>query len=1451
MFKFVKKKQEVAIFKHSKNNYVNASSESYDEELFGANTYVENTGIDANLAHLYSLTSFPRTKTNMKDTLKQAYVATKLKDYAFVPVQVSDKILNQVREEQDVVDTYFELQKTKGSAPTYRMRVSAYQTYQTAEIAASMQKSGFKRNDVVNFNNELIKFARYELKNENTSASAHAFLQFITDVNDLYQIANNFADPGSLLEQYANFADIPVPALALHAIISNGILKFNKDGSVNKIEFKKLYKRFEGDKLQNMVCEICGLALDGNKAVPYSNPDYPARTRLFANILPTIARFIKQFTKNFEISAIYSNDEFKSAILNLETQCESYIVDALKQKNGIPTSVSSKLRADAEAFVQELDKENIRLGKRKNADYLINKNQATIIELAIKQLANSANIDIVKAIIDYYTDQVADLNLEVNNILNELNLTDSEKAIVTKYFSKQFRPAKMINCLDEHPHDFAVIANNTALIAKKQLALKIKVAKEFVQRGGEGIDAYAQNILYEQIYNARFKQIEELISFNTNILKLVQIKEDLRVWNYTMGQIKFEGLSAVQDVYDKRKREIMHLKHDNVKDYKDIIKKANGVISEQNIELNKNYAERADLIKEFYADRFDKKLRGYLKSLNLGGNTKGLPADQIKAQIEASKKKILGTVIVSRTDKSEVDLNKIEETFISEIYRIAKGDVKYRNREKTPEALKADLESLKKDLIEDLSSGKGSAYGIILGIRNELSPENNKKDAILINISNKNQEIEARLETINSQSGVTNKNQSRIDDYESDTESRLEQLEAESSVVISNIRRVELIRDYENVLRHLLDAENSAEADFINAAVPDGISKLETKAYVKDREVYKNEINEMLNSGQKELKHLEDVAQNEYNLKLVLTQNEQGATHVDFQLISDPRAKLNNALKPEPVKEEPQPVVVEKQINNETSEQDFVNAFFGVCVVNEILDAKTNPQRKEELAKLIGIDTLFRKSENYLEAAREYLEWFKQNENNLAYELILGKGEITSQQKRDFINACVELYVSQLVDVQKEELPEIRKDVKHKITYFVNRCVLLNKEDDEPEEEDEDFYDDEEEDLGDGEKVVKNDYELNNCHLAKNLLTTLLRRLVRQLRVFKGKDVKQQEPLQTVQQNQVVSAVEEPEQVEPTEPENFNDFNLVEEPETEAEMLDESEDEEELLEQGLINEEELLNDSNGENNQSLFEALNFDLPGVTDNPENEQKYADNNFQFDIGEIQSAESEQQVEPEQPASEQPAVQAEPAANLIDYSNDPLLHKAYYDMLFGQVVHTISGISKEETAQLFAELDVEFQVETLLGKSNREIVSIIENRGISLEKQRKAFALQLSAVVKNNIVDGVLINANGAKVEERLNLRIIEGDPRFAGEIVDSASGNKIQKFLLRSLIIYAHGLELVAPEVVKQYCREMGNLLQTNFYQITEENVLNLTNGTIRTSQKSLIADILEDIKGKII
>ncbi len=1446
MFKFVKKKQEVAIFKHSKNNQSFNSSENYDEEIFGVNTYVDNSGIDANLAHLYSLTSFPRTKTNMKDTLKQAYVATKLKDYAFVPVQVSDKILNHVREEQDVVDTYFELQKTRGSAPVYRMRVSAYQTYQTTEIAASMQKGGFKRNDIVNFNNDLIKFARYELKNENTSASAYAFLQFITDVNDIYQIANNFADPGSLLEQYAHFADIPVPALALHAIISNGILKFNKDSSVNKIEFKKLYKRFEGDKLQNLVCEICGLALEGNKAVPYANQDYPARTRLFANILPTIASFIKQYTKDFEISAIYANNDFKTAILNLETECESYIVDALKQKNGIPTSVSSKLRSDAEAFVEELDKENIRLGKRKNADYLINKNQAITIELAIKQLANSANIDIVKGIIDYYTDQVADLNFEVNNILNELNLTDSERDIVTKYFSKKFKPAKMINCLDEHPHDFAVIANNTALIAKKQLALKIKVAKEFVQRGGEGLDSYAQNILYEQIYNAKFKQIEELISFNSNILKLVQIKEDLRVWNYTMGQIKFEGLSSVLEIYDKRKREIMHLKHDSVKDYKDIIKKANGVISEQNIELNKNYAERADLIKEFYADRFDKKLRGYLKSLNLGGNTKGLPADQIKAQIEASKKKILGTAIVSRTDKSEVDLNKIEEVFIGEIYRIAKGDVKYRNRTKTPEALKADLESLKKDLIADLSSGKGSAYGIILGIRNELSPDNNKKDALLLNISNKNQEIEVRLETINSQSGVTNKNQSRIDDYEFDTQSRLEQLEAESSVIISNIRRVELIRDYENVLRHLLDAEISSNAEFVNAAIPEGVSKHEIKSYVKDREIYKNEINEMINSGKKELKHLEDVAKNEYNLKLVLTENEQGATHVDFQLISDPREKTKNTPEPEPVKEEPQEVVAPKHIVSETPEQDFVNEFFGVCVVNEILDTNTNPQRKEELSKLIGIDNLFRKSENYLEAAREYLEWFKQNENNLAYELMLDKGEITSQQKRDFINACVELYVSQLVDVQKEELPDIKKDVKHKITYFVNRCVLLNKEDDEPVEEDEDYFDDDEEDLGDEEKVVKNDYVLSNCHLAPNLLSTLKRRLIRQLRVFKGKDVKPEAPMQRVEQEQVINVEEETVQPVDEIKENFNDFNLIDEP------VDGEEDEEVNLSEQEFNDEEneLFESASEGNRESLFEALNFDLPGVTDNPENEQKYAENNYQFDI-ESNQTELEQPVANEEPVSVEQPRNDEPKLNLIDYSNEPLLHKAYYDMLFGQVVHTISGIGKEETAQLFAELDVEFQVETLLNKDHKEIISIIENRGISLEKQRKAFALQLSAVVKNNIVDGVLVNANGAKVEERLNLRLIEGDPKFAGEIVDSASGNKIQKFLLRSLIIYAHGKELVAPEIVKQYCREMGNLLQSNFYQVTEENVLNLTNGTIRTSQKSLIADILDDIRGKII
>lgn len=1373
MFKFAKKKVPVKMFKHAKSDYLKNLETLDESNYFVDQTAMANSGaqqtnvgtktVEGSLDHLKTLTSYDRTKTNMEVCLKNAYIATTLKDNVFVSKEISNKIYNQVKEDPSVVEKYFEEEiNHETGAVSHKMKLSKYQAFQTEEIASAMSKTKISQKDISDFNNQLIKFAKREMKSEETSSSAQEFLNFVLDYDDTYQVANNFAGPGSYLEQYSPYANVPVPVLALHAIASNGTIALNRNGSVNKVQFKKLMKNLEDDKLKNLVCDMCGLKMEGNKAVPLNyqeGSDEKIRADFFKSILPTTEKFFNQFSKDFQLSAIFTNEDYKQKISNLEEECERYLVDAVKSKY-IPTSISGKVRAEAEQFVEDINKENVRLGKRKTVDYVVSKSQAKSIELGVKQLANSVNVEIVEETVKRYKNQTEEINKEVVNIVKELGLNEEELKLVSKLKLRSVKPAKIVDCLKEYSYDFEVIANNTALIAQKESSVKIKTALEVVAHSN--LSEEEQQTLYNEILAKNQKEIDDLVEFNKNVIKLVESKENMRVWNYTMGQIKFEGLSTVQDVYNKRVKEIEHSKRSNLSNLKKELKDLNGDISEKTIELDKNYVNRSELYKQFYAEKFKEKLKSYLSSLDLGLST-GLPQKEIDKQIEISQKRIMATPVISKDNKTDIKLDSIEEVLVSEVYRIAKGDIKYRNKNKSTINLKNDLTVLKTTILDGYSNGEGAGFGIVNGIRNELEKEALTENSNLFQVE---KNIYMLSEHIDAQKEARDKKQAEIDNYEENTKREIDKINATASVADSKIRRVELMSRYEQLLNIVLDSQMQLDADFMNANVPEGISPSKTKAFLKNREIHRNELTAMIEDNKKQLAEIEKLAVEKYNLQPIITNNKQGAPVVDFKLINDPRKAFANDNENKETAEN----------NIDISAMDdvsmFADAVYRVGYINETLSNETSPERKMELADKLNLEQQYRTAENYFEASRNTLENLRDNDWNLITEIASRQPKAGTKEGNAFVDECVKYQMQQLdpnlteeqVTEQKNNYTQMYQNVLDGAQkQQVEQTQQAEQEQQNPQPEATDVKPEDEKVVAKPKKKAKSvpmNYTVKGCELAIKSIDKLIAKLDKQIKQDKLKAKEQAELARKEKMSEIKNTV------------------IAEEEKT-------AEVESAMTESSIMDNE-------------------IQIPGI------DQLKGDNKV----------------------------------------NDALLRKAYLNVVYNEMGSVVKGMNKEQTAALFKELDVSIDTESLKDKSPAEISAMLEEKGISIDKQQKAITIQLSTVKNAQPTEqGELVNAKGELVEDRLYERFEAGNPEKVSEQFNSTTSKKKQTFIIRNLVIYALGKNIIDAETVKRESKEIENILTSNNYEVTPENIDKLVTGELKKEDQPLIKGFQEKIKNK--
>ena len=199
----------------------------------------------------------------------------------------------------------------------------------------------------------------------------------------------------------------------------------------------------------------------------------------------------------------------------------------------------------------------------------------------------------------------------------------------------------------------------------------------------------------------------------------------------------------------------------------------------------------------------------------------------------------------------------------------------------------------------------------------------------------------------------------------------------------------------------------------------------------------------------------------------------------------------------------------------------------------------------------------------------------------------------------------------------------------------------------------------------------------------------------------------------------------------------------------------------------------------------------------------------------------------------------------------------------MVYDQLFKEVGGMTPEQTAALFAKMDVEISDENFAeyidkdGKLNVPKM-IKEKLGIEVADQKRAVTAQVSTVKTGKVnEEGKVVNARGVSVEEKLYERFEAGNPDEAVKtILDTKSPAK-RKYIVRNLIIHALGKGLIDQETVRNQARELGELLQTNGYEVTEDNIKALVAGTLpqRTAEgetpKNIDVSVIKDkITGQI-
>lgn len=434
-----------------------------------------------------------------------------------------------------------------------------------------------------------------------TSASAVTCQGFYLDDSDTLRIAENYGGgTKGVLNKYAQQANIPVPILAVSAIMSvvdkegNPVPLIDEYGKITKKTYLAVRKALNGDPLVGFLDDFTGYSVDEKGNLK------PGRKTTFGNTaIPLehlhggLHRILGAATEGFKISpeGYGTSYAFRANATKVDSQCDKWISDAISEFESHPELADRSL-----IDLVALDEAAIGFAR----DVIREDSQVKYINRRQKNLLRT----VLNNQTDHFKAILSEKTTKYKGIFEELTGDFAGARGVVGNSSHKFVEPKPFD-EGRYTADYAMLKDNILLVNAVQLGLSSRLENiaEMEFEDQAAADTYIAETLkldsktitdlaakygfdlttastpkefVEKVLELQTRdQIAQIIAFNQSVIDLVELKEDLRVCEHTMGQVKFKNLTTVEDLHKKALERINEQQKLIIKNHQDKIDAAN------------------------------------------------------------------------------------------------------------------------------------------------------------------------------------------------------------------------------------------------------------------------------------------------------------------------------------------------------------------------------------------------------------------------------------------------------------------------------------------------------------------------------------------------------------------------------------------------------------------------------------------------------------------------------------------------------------------------------------------------------------------------------------------------------------------------------------------------------------------------------------------------------------
>lgn len=1319
-------------------------------------TAIREKNIQANLDAVSPI----EATASMREAVKSLAVEKARSEYAYAPTSVTDPMYERYKEDPVIV-RLFEDVVVNGQV-AHRLRVK---DFEELSIEEAVQVSRNTKSNIRNFFNEMKEFADNQKLDPTKENNAWVFSEFISDYTDDYQIAENFAEKGSELERYSRYADVPVPVIALHSILSNGSIKLNKDGTVNKVSFKNLVKNLGNDKMVEFASELCGLQIDGNGKVVERTPDqyeFPERADFFKSLLPVASEFFNEYSENYKLFAMMTKEELKAKMDEIHQTCAGYTNQALENDD-----ISEQVYVDAERASQYVSEDTISVVEAKR------------IALAVNEIGNDLNNGIVADVarqdrVDY---QLLHKQLEETFKGSALLSDDVYKKIIDNSMPK-FRDLKPVDVNTEYADLLAMIVDNN---------MTISAIQQVIADQNNGV---MPELTSEQLETTGLKG---LVDFSQNIIELIKMKERARGLAHTVGQIKYEGLVVSDAIVRQQKQEIVAKREAELKALRKELSAINRTINTEKLETERTTNTKSIEINEYYGLRFEESIRYYI-DVQFGNRAQENEKfyATLQKQIKLARQKI---------DRTNGEATEAQEEFQRQFVMIAKGIGRFKYNDMAKKGRIVMDDALK--IIEDslIKEDRGASMGLVLTTLDTINGELNGE------IEPTTKAAKDKLKSINTlgeKSNTASTNLTEAEQRKKELDGAIDSFDDETQKIIDarvkeinelNGRAVQgaISLEYQQTQSRIEEAEKALSELEKLQVVPPQAGEKRAKAYSETYEDTKATYKSIIEESNKKLDSIKAQA-----TKLGLVQSvDQENGNVMFVPKNPESEAVEETKETEAQTPQEEEAQEEKEQTNEQTQviskelQDEAERFVTAYVTASTLNAVYNDPRSEEAQKVmpkINYAKLYPNRENGYEAGRESATKVIEDCNDIMENIARKKQPVGPEDDKAFIDAVATEYVEQQKQGFKQNenadsgnmltFEEAKKQFGAELARLQGRKVEatdtqnLDANTNNVATENPDAQATETKDgatkAPKSKKPVKIEYTVKGCELALKSINKMLAKLEEQIKKDKA---------------------------------------LAAEAKARAAALEKQASQSQTTQT--------------QNNESTLDSKSKPV----DKEQTETAADLGNSSLEAGDDIS---------ELFIQETPNTPAKAAAKQV-----------YLTMVYEEMTKTLKGMDNISAAELMKSLDISIDGMDFANSTPEQIVEALEQRGISLDTQNRAFSLQLSTIKNAQVKEGHLVNAKGQDVETKLYERFDDAEEAISTGI---SSGKKGQT-TVRNLILYAIGKDLIDRQKVEEESNKIVKALEDNGIEVTPEQIGKVLSGELKLADGTPVVDI-EKVRAKI-